>query len=75
MYGCPSSREAVVLEEEVEARVAALVEARVQEVLASAAVQESLQHRLQQERAQLDKQVVEACIFDGFAFCNLVALG
>lgn len=46
-----------MLEEEVEARVTSLVEARVREVLGSAAVQETLQQRLEQERALLEQQV------------------
>ncbi len=52
-----AAQEAAILEEEVQARVTALVEARVKEVLASSAVQESLQQRLEQERAQLESQV------------------
>ena len=44
------------MEEETEARVAAAVEARVSEVMASEAVQATLTARLQAERRVLEEQ-------------------
>lgn len=49
--------EAKLIEEETAARIAAAVEAKVAEALASEAVQQSLQRRLEGERAQLEQQV------------------
>ena len=48
--------EAQLVEEETEARVAAAVEARVAEVMASEAVQATLTARLQAERRVLEEQ-------------------
>ena len=49
--------EAQVLESEIAIQVTAQVEARVQEVMASQAVQQSLQERLIRERKLLEEQV------------------
>lgn len=49
--------EAKLIEEEAAARITAAVEAKVAEALASEAVQQSLQRRLEEERAQLEQQV------------------
>ena len=49
--------EARVIEEETERLVTAAVEAKVQEVMASQAVQQSLQERLVRERKLLEEQV------------------
>lgn len=49
--------EALVLESEVASMVTKRVEARVQEVMASQAVQQSLQERLVRERKLLEEQV------------------
>lgn len=49
--------EAQLVEEETDARVAAAVEARVAEVMASEAVQATLTARLQAERRVLEEQV------------------
>lgn len=53
--------EAQLVEEETEARVAAAVEARVSEVMASEAVQATLTARLQAERRVLEEQA-RACL-------------
>lgn len=49
--------EARLIEEETERMVSEKVEARVQEVMASQAVQQSLQERLVRERKLLEEQV------------------
>ena len=49
--------EAKVLESEIAIQVTSQVEARVQEVMASQAVQQSLQERLIRERKLLEEQV------------------
>ena len=49
--------EARLIEEETERMVSEKVEARVQEVMASQAVQHSLQERLVRERKLLEEQV------------------
>lgn len=46
-----------MLESEIEIQVTSQVEARVQEVMASQAVQQSLQERLIRERKLLEEQV------------------
>lgn len=52
-----SELEAQLVEEEVAARITEVIEARVAEALASEAVQQSLQQRLEDERRQLEEQV------------------
>lgn len=49
--------EAQLIEEETAARITEAIEARVAEALASEAVQQSLQQRLEEERRNLEQQV------------------
>ena len=55
--------EAKVLESEIAIQVTSQVEARVQEVMASQAVQQSLQERLIRERKLLEEQVGPAWLW------------
>lgn len=54
--------EARLIEEETERLVSEAVEGRVKEVMASQAVQQSLQERLVRERKLLEEQVLQTCI-------------
>ena len=60
----PTLQEAKLVEEETEARVAQLVEAKVAEVLGSSVVQASLKARLEAERKALEGQV-RVCVGGG----------
>ena len=69
--------EAQVLESEIAIQVTAQVEARVQEVMASQAVQQSLQERLIRERKLLEEQVglawlylVVRCLASSITLCR-----
>lgn len=56
--------EAKVLDSEIAIQVTSQVEARVQEVMASQAVQQSLQERLIRERKLLEEQVgLASCVW------------
>ena len=59
-HPCPrklAELEAQLIEEETAARVSEAVEARVAEALASEAVQQSLQQRLEEERRHIEQAV------------------
>ena len=60
--------EAKVLESEIAIQVTSQVEARVQEVMASQAVQQSLQERLIRERKLLEEQVGLAWLWTLYIF-------
>lgn len=67
--------EARLIEEETERCVGEAVEARVKEVMASQAVQQSLQERLVRERKLLEEQVCIGCSLLHALVCELTQFG